>query len=306
MKYKFDVPEQKKIRLIINTDAKNEADDQYAIAHALLTPRFKVKGIIAAHFGTFRTNFSMQESYDEVVKILDLMDLKDKVDLFRGAERAMKDETSPVMSEGAEFIIKEAMSDDPTPLYAIFLGPLTDLAAAYLHEPRIAEKMTVIWIGGGPWPLGGGEFNLSNDIPAANVVFKSDIPLWQVTVEMYSKMKVGLAELEYKVRPYGEIGEYLFQQLVDYNDQLGHLKEWPPGESWVICDIAATGLLLDEHGFSYKMESAPSITPEMKYVHEHTNRPIRVYHDLDSRFILEDFFCKLAISYPAAPKEKGV
>lgn len=29
--YSFAVPEEKKIRLIINTDAKNEADDQYAI-----------------------------------------------------------------------------------------------------------------------------------------------------------------------------------------------------------------------------------------------------------------------------------
>ncbi len=50
----YDVPEQKKIRLIINTNAKCEADDQYAIVHAVLTPRFKIKGIIGAHFGTRR------------------------------------------------------------------------------------------------------------------------------------------------------------------------------------------------------------------------------------------------------------
>ena len=40
MKHKFDIPTLK-IRLIINTDA-NEADDQFAIVHALLTPRFIV------------------------------------------------------------------------------------------------------------------------------------------------------------------------------------------------------------------------------------------------------------------------
>jgi purine nucleosidase len=41
----FDIPDPKKIRLIVNTDAKNEADDQFAIVHALLTPQFipKVK-----------------------------------------------------------------------------------------------------------------------------------------------------------------------------------------------------------------------------------------------------------------------
>lgn len=63
MEYHFDVPEQKKIRLIINTDAKkNEADDQFAIVHGLLTPMFKIKSIMAAHFGNRRTEYSMEES----------------------------------------------------------------------------------------------------------------------------------------------------------------------------------------------------------------------------------------------------
>ena len=34
-------------RVIINTDAKNEADDQYAIVHALLSPSLDVRGVIA-------------------------------------------------------------------------------------------------------------------------------------------------------------------------------------------------------------------------------------------------------------------
>jgi inosine-uridine nucleoside N-ribohydrolase len=42
-------PREKMTRVIINTDAKNEADDQYAIVHALLTPSFELHGIIAAN-----------------------------------------------------------------------------------------------------------------------------------------------------------------------------------------------------------------------------------------------------------------
>jgi purine nucleosidase len=34
-------------RVIINTDAKNEADDQFAIVHALLSPSLDVRGLIA-------------------------------------------------------------------------------------------------------------------------------------------------------------------------------------------------------------------------------------------------------------------
>ena len=49
-KYHFHVPEQKKIRMIVHTDCKNEADDQFAVVHHLLTPKFLVKGIVAGHF----------------------------------------------------------------------------------------------------------------------------------------------------------------------------------------------------------------------------------------------------------------
>ena len=67
----------------------------------------------------------------------------------------------------------------------------------------------------GSYPNGGDEFNLGNDINAANVVMKSTIPLWQVPRPTYMKMRVSLAELEYRVRPCGEIGRYLFDQLVE-------------------------------------------------------------------------------------------
>lgn len=102
----------------------------------------------------------MQESYDEFLKLLGLMNLKDEVPVYKGAKRAMPDEQTPVMSEGAELIIREALSDDPKSLYVIFLGPVTDLAAAYLKEPSIAGKLTAVWVGGGAWPNGEEEFNL--------------------------------------------------------------------------------------------------------------------------------------------------
>ena len=53
-------------RLIICTDAKNEADDQFAIVHALLSPTLDVRGLIAAHFGTRRGDDSMAQSRAEI------------------------------------------------------------------------------------------------------------------------------------------------------------------------------------------------------------------------------------------------
>lgn len=300
MTHFFDVPQNRKIRLIMNTDAKNEADDQYAIVHALLTPRFIIKGLIAAHFGNQKSTTSMQDSYDEIQKVLSLMDLEGQVPVFKGAMACIADERNPQPSEGAQLIIDEALSDDPAPLFAVFLGPLTDLASAYLMEPSIAGRLTAIWIGGGHWPVGGGEYNLYNDIHAANVVFQSGIDLWQVPLTAYSTIRVTLAELALKVRPYGAIGRYLFDQLIEYNNRMATLmpdSDWPKGETWCLGDSPAVSLLLDDHQFGYEMKPAPRFSEDMCYVHGQDSRQIRVYHYVDPRFTLEDMFAKLALQY---------
>lgn len=292
----YDVPHQKKIRVIINSDAKCEADDQFAIVHALLTPRFMIKGIIAAHFGTNSTNESMLESYRECEYLLSLMGDAGNVPLLKGAPHAIPDEQTPVMSEGAELIIREALSDDPSPLYVVFQGPLTDMASAYLAEPSIADKLTCVWIGGGKYPEGGKEFNLENDINAANVVIQSPIELWQVPCTAYSTIRVSLAELALKVRPCGAIGQYLFKQMVEVNDKWADNMRFPKGEMWALGDSPVVSLLLDTHVYDgWEMRSAPYINKEMYYVHKPTERKIRVYKYVDSRFTLEDMFAKLAL-----------
>ena len=48
--YAFKVPESKRVRVLIHTDCKNEADDQFAIAHHFMTPKFDIRGLIAGHF----------------------------------------------------------------------------------------------------------------------------------------------------------------------------------------------------------------------------------------------------------------
>src|SRR6516162_7830298 len=119
------IPEPaKKVRVILNTDAKNEADDQYAIVHAIMTPLFDLHSIIPPHFGGRIRPGSLQASHDEVVKLLDLMDLQGRIPIHDGADKWLQDEKTSVPSEGSALIIKEALKDDPRPLHVAFLGPL--------------------------------------------------------------------------------------------------------------------------------------------------------------------------------------
>ncbi len=86
--YAYEVPVSKQVRVIMNTDAKNEADDQFAIVHGLLTSKFSIEGLIGAHFGTQRTNNSMEESYQEILHILDIMGIAGRIPVFRGSPTA--------------------------------------------------------------------------------------------------------------------------------------------------------------------------------------------------------------------------
>ena len=43
---RYQCPKEKQVRVIVDSDAKNEADDQFAIVHALLTPKFHVKDLL--------------------------------------------------------------------------------------------------------------------------------------------------------------------------------------------------------------------------------------------------------------------
>ncbi|EWS82204.1 nucleoside hydrolase [Brachybacterium phenoliresistens] len=287
-------------RVIIDTDAKNEADDQFAIVHALLSETLDVRGIIAAHFGTQRSATSMLDSRAEIDLLLGMMG-RDDVRAENGAAEALPDEDTPVDSPGARLIIEEARRADAGPLQIAFLGPLTDMAAALLLDPALVETdTTVIWIGGPGYevrePGEGTEFNLRNDVAAANVVFRSGIRIWQVPRTAYVMSSVGYAELDEKVAPCGELGAYLVRQLKEFNETV----QDGPIEHRALGDSPAVGLMLNPLGGLFRTRPAPLFSAEGALL-PGAGHTVRVCEMYDARYLLEDFFAKLRRSAAAQP-----
>lgn len=185
-------PDEKSIRVIADTDAYNEADDQYAICHMLMTPKFDIKGIIAAHFGC---KDSEMKSYNEILNVMKLMGVEGTVPVLHGARSKLEDESVPVVSEGAEFIVNEALRDDPRPLFVCAMGAHTDIASALLIKPEIADRICIISIGGEKYPKGGWEYNYVGDIKAIEVIMRSMTEIWQVPRSTYSLMTISFFEL---------------------------------------------------------------------------------------------------------------
>ncbi|MBR4144284.1 MAG: nucleoside hydrolase [Lachnospiraceae bacterium] len=285
-------PDEKKIRVIIDTDAACEADDPYAIVQALLSPKLIVKGILAEHFNE---KGSVKRSYDEIMTILDAMDIK--VPVYMGEEDPV--ETAGWLkkaSEASDFIISEALKDDPKPLYILCQGAITNLAVAINKEPSIKDRIKVIWIGThgtekrkAPFR----EFNAGNDVAAANFVLESGVEIWLVPSDVYSTITVGLAELKVKVLPYGKIGKHLYENMIEYN--LSPMAGWTQGESWSLGDSPAIALAINPGCGKFEYEPAPHVNADTTSTLRPGNPMIRVYKSVDSRYILEDFFAKLKL-----------
>lgn len=289
----YEVPEYKKLRVIIDTDAACEADDPFAIAHALLCKKLEVKAILAEQFGE---PDSTKRSYDEIVTILEAMDLE--VPVFMGEEGKLSEVEGKELSPAAKYLIEEAMREEERPLYVLALGAITNVAAAIKACPEITGRMTVVWIGGqrhDHFVKEIREYNAGNDIDAINLVVSSGVEFWQIPNNVYGTMHIGLAEIQRRIYPCGKIGKHLFENMISYN--MTKRAGWTAGESWSLGDSPAVGVALDPNCGQYEYREAPIFNEDTTYSFEPGRPMIRVYTSINSRFILEDLIGKLELVY---------
>ena len=112
----LEVPDRV-VDVVLDTDTYNEIDDQFAVAYLLRMPeRVRVCGLTAAPFLNARSTSpadGMEKSYTELRRILTLAgrdDLSERT--FRGSERFLPDENTPVQSEAASFLAEPCGSAD--------------------------------------------------------------------------------------------------------------------------------------------------------------------------------------------------
>lgn len=215
-------------RVIIDNDFAGDPDDLFQLTHHLLCETVDIRLIVVSHLcnGDFidPSGETVMHGTARVHTLLNLMGVTDYNDvLVAGSEQPLPDAHTPQPSAARDAIIREAMRNDTKlPLYYVAGGGVTDLMSAYLTEPRIAERMTVVWIGGQEYPglaeppIGrpSKEYNAQIDPIAARMLLTDcTFPLWQVPRNAYHQCLVSTAELAAYVRPCGELGEYLCNEI---------------------------------------------------------------------------------------------
>lgn len=193
--------EQKRYRILIDTDIGGDVDDALALALALNTPQVEVVGI---------TNVYLANAWRAgVTKELLRVYGREDIPVCTGAEKPLIgwwDESripnsSPDYGEyrgeklphAADFLIQKAEEIDDLILLAI--GPLTNVGIALAKAPHIAKRLN-IYLMGGQVGKAHPEWNIVCDPEAARIVFESGARVTMVGLDVTNRCQFTRAEVD--------------------------------------------------------------------------------------------------------------
>ena len=304
-----------RMRVIIDNDFGGDPDGLFQLVHHLLSPSVDIRGIIGSHLrpgdGFDPSNESATHAKQKIDEVLRIMNLSNKYSVYQGSNFPVVNDSTAQPSEAAKAIVKEAMRDDTKlPLYIVCGAGLTDIASAWLMEPRIASRLTLIWIGGpeytdlAPPPPNytSLEYNLNIDLKAGQVIFnRSSIPIWQIPRNAYRQVIIPYSSLLVRVRTKGKIGDYLVSNL-ERLMKMGIKFNFNVGEVYIIGDSPLVLLTALQSSFEpdpsssrYVLRPAPLINNQGLYEVNNSGRNIRVYDQLDVPLIIDDLCSKLEL-----------
>ena len=285
------------VDVVLDTDAYNEIDDQYAIAYLLASqPNLRTEAIYAAPFFNTRSSSpedGMERSYQEIINIMSLCGKNDMHKVaYRGSTHYLPDEKTPVQSDAARDLITRAMAHSrENPLYVLAIGAITNVASALLMEPAIAERIVIIFLGGHshhlpPLP----EFNMMQDIAAGRVVFGSGAPLIQLPcMGVVSHLTTTEPELRHHIKGKSHLGDYLYDVTCKAAVDDGGNNCW----SRVIWDISAVAWLLSDSFVMDAVIPAPIPSYDNGYIQDSRRHIMKVAYYLHRDAIFKDLFEKI-------------
>lgn len=283
-----------KVHIVLDTDAFNEIDDQYAITYALKKQdRIIVDAIYAAPFFNRQSTSpkdGMEKSYNEIKKLLTILKREDMNDnVFKGSENYLIDEATPQVSDAALDLVKRAKSLKANEfIYVVSIGAITNIASAILMYPEIVNKIVIVWLGGhAHYWNNTREFNMFQDVAASRIVFNCRVPLVQIPcMGVASHLIVGGSELYEHLADKSEIGDYLYDITYKIGTRKPH-KVW----SRVIWDISTVIWLAGpDNCMTDHLESSPIISYEGNYSFDSTRHLIRVVDSINRDAVFEELF----------------
>jgi hypothetical protein len=283
--------------VVLDTDQKNEQDDQYYLGYALFS-ELDILAVNTVHHGGGQEALN----YAEVLHVLDLARKSGFADehlppVFRGADRRLTVpasgrwmDTEPVDTAACEAILAAARGAVPgQPVWVVPVGPGTNAASAVLRAAadglKLEGRVRVLWLGGSNNGI-TGEFNGDNDPWSLYVLARSGVDLWIMPAPVGARVTID-KHRERELFPDTLLGGYLWQIT--------------PSGAKPLFDPACLAVVIGEHrGLDWvrKTEFVTIGGPDRGYRWDPSAVPtsVRVIRDIDHAAIKRDLFRTLQSS----------
>ncbi len=222
--------------IIIDTDPS--PDDAVAFLMALGSPN----ELELLALTTVGGNVSLEQTTINTLKALELVG-RNEIPVYKGAEQPLERDliTAPEVHGNTGFegydlpepkgtaangfapdkIVDLVMGNEPNSITICAIAPLTNIALALQKEPKIAKRLQEIVLMGGAKSESGNitpaaEYNIYVDPEAAEIVFKSGVPITMLPLDCTHKALSTDARLE-KLRAIGTPHMEAFYHLLKFN-----------------------------------------------------------------------------------------
>ena len=187
-----------KQKIIIDTDIGDDVDDAFALAFAVRSPEFQILGITTA-FGDTETRAKITDHFLAEVGRTDIPVMAGRQTATNNpmSQRHYADDSRYTKSQhgdGVDFLLDQ-IRKYPGEITLIAIGPLMNVGAAIDKDAATFRKLKRVVLMGGSIRRGYGdlgytppvppsrEWNILNDIPAAQKLFTSGVPLYVMPLD---------------------------------------------------------------------------------------------------------------------------
>lgn len=279
-----------KINLILDTDTYNECDDQFALSYLIKSKDlFNIEAITVAPYSHTKRDVTVRDgqklSYNEILKICNWLNFDTNNKVFKGSMDYIQngyDEKNDAVNK----IIEIALKNNKT--YILGIGAITNIALAIKKEPKIVNKIEIVWLGGNELGYEDNlEYNFRQDVEAVKIVFESKVKLTILPCKkIVSELRIDINTLKKYLENKSELCNYLIERF--YNDGYHGVQE-----SRVIWDISVIAYMINKKWFETEQISCPNIRKDTSYEVTNNRHNITFVTKLDRNKIYEDLFNKL-------------
>lgn len=283
---------KEKINVILDTDTYNECDDQFALSYMIKSQDiFNIEAITVAPFSHIKKGVTVKDgqelSYNEIIKICNLLNFDTTNKVFKGATDYIQNRYEKD-NDAINKIIEIALKNKKT--YIMAIGAITNVALAIKKEPKIIDKIEVIWLGGNELGYKDNlEYNFKQDVDAVKIVFDSQVKLTILPCKnVVSELRIDIKTLRNNLGDKSDLCNYLINKF--YNDGYHGIQE-----SRVIWDISVIAYMINNNWFKIKEIGCPNIKNDTSYELTNNNCKIKMVCSLDVDKIYKDLFNKLGV-----------